>query len=294
MNPAHAIAAILLQDPGGRGIGGLVDPEELAVSLGGAAEVLRAARSVAIVTGFPVPVGTTQVPETDGPPGSAVLAGTLGRLGVSACVITDTCCGAVVRAAAAVVAARWGVDVPVVEADHPAEIRRSPPDVLVFVERPGRAADGTCYSMRGRPLAGVAPLDRLGETWPEACVIGIGDGGNEAGMGSLRSRVARSVPLGGQVGAVVPARFPLVAGTSNWGAYGLAVALQVRSGCPGIPPGCLVDIERALLRACVAAGAVDGVVGAPQETVDGLDADTYLGALAALEEVLRPGGREVS
>ena len=61
-------------------------------------------------------------------------------------------------------------------------------DHIVAIERPGRAKDGSCYTMRGICMDHLlAPLDRLinlaKDVKPELKVTAIGDGGNELGFG---------------------------------------------------------------------------------------------------------------
>lgn len=61
--------------------------------------------------------------------------------------------------------------------------------MLVAIERTGPARDGTYRTMRGFDMTRfVAPLERLLHA-REAPLrsIGIGDGGNELGMGKVRS-----------------------------------------------------------------------------------------------------------
>jgi len=60
-------------------------------------------------------------------------------------------------------------------------------DVVIAIERPGPAADGSYYTMKGLkmdPL--IAPLERLFQKPIMARRIAIGDGGNEVGMGKVR------------------------------------------------------------------------------------------------------------
>ena len=68
------IDQLLALDPGGRGIGRFFVPGGAAA----AAQALRGAHRVLITTGFAVGPG---LPETDGPPGAAVLGRALGRVG---------------------------------------------------------------------------------------------------------------------------------------------------------------------------------------------------------------------
>ena len=52
--------------------------------------------------------------------------------------------------------------------------------------------------------------------------VGIGDGGNEVGMGSVYQQVIKSsVPMAAEIACVVPVDHLLVSSVSNWGSYAL-------------------------------------------------------------------------
>jgi hypothetical protein len=107
--------------------------------------------------------------------------------------------------------------------------------------------------------------------------IGIGDGGNEIGMGKIPwDVIRRNIPGGGLIACRVPTDYLLVCGVSNWGAYGLAAAAYRLSGRKANAD--LFDSEREeeLLRIMVENGPlVDGVSGKPSVTVDGLSFARY-------------------
>ena len=89
---------------------------------------------------------------------------------------------------------------------------------------PSTAATTTRGGGRWRPLN--APLDALFLRRRAGTVtIGIGDGGNEIGMGRVRARVVRDVPNGAKIASVVRTDHLVVAGTSNWGAWGVVAHL---------------------------------------------------------------------
>ena len=146
---------------------------------------------------------------------------------------------------------------------------RRAPTHLVAVERPGRTADGRYRNMRGEDVsADVAPIDAAFLEPDGAVTIGIGDGGNEVGMGRVADRVAATVPHGERIASVVATDHLVVAGVSTWGAYALAAAVtQVRGVGVDLLPD--ADQARAQLDAIVAAGAVDGVTGRAEATIDG-------------------------
>jgi len=164
----------------------------------------------------------------------------------------------------------------------------------LFPREVPQAARGRCLSMRGRDVTPFTrPAHLLFEKLPWAMVggrttIGIGDGGNEIGMGKLPwATVRRNVPQGGLVACRVPTDHLIVAGVSNWGAYALATGVRLLRGAPPDPALYAVEREQELLRLMVEAGPlVDGVTGEPTVTVDGLTFERYARVLTRLWEVV--------
>jgi len=128
--------------------------------------------------------------------------------------------------------------------------------------------------MRGLDISSyTAPLDELFAAGPWE-TIAVGDGGNEIGMGYLpRQLIAQHVEHGETIACVTPARHLIVAGVSNWGAYGLLAALAIlREDWRKQMLGCLDEtLDKAVLEATVVRGpAVDGVSRLRAMTVDNL------------------------
>ncbi len=118
--------------------------------------------------------------------------------------------------------------------------------------------------------------------------LGIGDGGNEIGMGKIPWEVIRrNIHGGGLIACRVPCDFLVVVGVSNWGAYALVAGLARLRPNPALRDLFDPDHEQRILQAMVHAGPlVDGVVGRPQPTVDGLDWPTYASVLHRLREMI--------
>ncbi len=291
------IDQLLALDPGGRGIGPLVR----AGAAVAAARALRRARRALVVTGFAV---GPDMPETDGPPGAAVLGRALRLLGARVTYATDHVNAPVLGAALETL----GEPRRIVIYPHDGNAARAVlaaerPTHLIAIERPGRNRAGDYLSMRGESVAAWnAPLDDLflcsgvrgagaprgwparGARWLRPATIGIGDGGNEIGMGAARPRVARLGPRFARIASVVPVDHLVVAGVSNWGGYGVVAALSRLSGRDLLHTP---ELERRLVEACVAAGAADGVTRRREATVDGLSLATH----AAIVELLRLAAR---
>lgn len=149
-------------------------------------------------------------------------------------------------------------------------LERLQPAAVISIEMPGRNKEGRYHNVSGRevPTHLVAKLDYLLETAGEAGVltIGIGDGGNEIGMGNIEDTVKEVVPHGERVACCVKADYLIAACISNWGAYGLGAACLAKTGKPGLIDE--IDIER-IVRLCADAGAIDGLTATVSTLVDG-------------------------
>ncbi|KAI3367993.1 hypothetical protein L3Q82_026816 [Scortum barcoo] len=109
-------------------------------------------------------------------------------------------------------------------------------DHLVAIERSGRAEDGNYYNMRGINIKDlVDPIDNLfiaAKDIQGITTTGIGDGGNELGMGKVKEKVKSQMPNGSLVACDVPADYAVTAGVSNWGGYAVACGLYLLHTCP--------------------------------------------------------------
>jgi hypothetical protein len=149
----------------------------------------------------------------------------------------------------------------------------------VAIERCGRSADGRPRNMRGVDVSPwTAPLDDLFLAGPWIR-LAIGDGGNEIGMGKLPpGLIGRTVPNGEKIACVTSCDRLVVAGVSNWGAYGLMAALAVARPDWAAKIATFLTAERdlAVTRATVdEAGAVDGVTAQREATVDGFGPEIH-------------------
>jgi len=284
---------LMALDPGARGIAAFFVP-------GGAtraAQALRRSRRVVLTTGFAVGPG---LPETDGPPGTACLGRALRTLGAEVTYVTDAVALPPLQAALKVLGEPAAVETFHVAhgavGGAPDAARRflgaHRPTHLVAIERPGRSRDGHYRSARGRALTEWnGPLDELFLAAPARMVtVGVGDGGNEVGMGAVRARVARAGGVFPRIASVVAVKHLVVAGVSNWGAYGIVAELGRLTGRRLLHAP---EEEDAMVRACVDAGAVDGLTHQSAPTVDGLPLPVHIGMLEllrVLETPRRPGG----
>lgn len=276
----------------------------------------RHGRQVIIITGFYVPKGSPPAAETDGPPGAALLAAALQGCGIDAWLLTDRYCESALR----VIATGYGVpeDRVLVCPDTADEMndwtqqRLSDPRLaelshVIAIERVGPACHpkrwsvpalqtafasavpethwDRCHNMRGEIIDEFTPplqrvLEEIAACRPGVRSIGIGDGGNELGMGAipwqeLRSRLIE--PQASRIPCRIATDWTIVAGVSNWGAAALAAGVCWQRQRLDVLQPWTREFEEARLRDLVQHGpAVDGVTKLQEATVDGLPFLTYL------------------
>lgn len=113
-------------------------------------------------------------------------------------------------------------------------------------------------------------------------LIGIGDGGNEVGMGSFMADLSDMLPDYKKCLSVIRATVALPVDISNWGAYALTAAL---SYVWGEWRGHREGDERAMIEALCACGAVDGISLKSVLSVDGFDVSEHEALAASLREL---------
>jgi D-glutamate cyclase len=151
-----------------------------------------------------------------------------------------------------------------------------------------------CHNIRGEQINGyTAKTHRLFEVIAERglaiTTIGMADGGNELGMGSVAWEVLReaiAAGSGGRVACRIAADYTILAGVSNWAAYAVATTLCLLADRPELPRPWGIESQRELIESLVrSAGAVDGVTRRREPTVDGLPLETYLQILAGIRRL---------
>ena len=200
--------------------------------------------------------------ETDGPSGTWAVAKALERLGFHPVIVVDELCRGYFEPE--------GLETVYVPYDTEDAflqglLEQYQPVLLFALERCGINRVGEYMNMHGVSIRHhTAPIDRL-FTLSHGRIpsIGVGDGGNEIGMGSLADIIAEKLPL---CPCTVEVDHPLIATVSNWGGYGLCAALQQLTVLPLLPTFAQV---RDFIARTVALGSVDGVIGVPQVTEDG-------------------------
>ena len=263
---AH-IEQSIQQDPGKRGIDKWAIQKELLP----ATESLAGGNHVIITTGFYIlNAGTI---ETDGPPGAIMLAEALSRMGKKVTLLIDSNDAGIMQQGMDAIGCT--VDLVLIRDDGGGIAAHEviTPDTTHFIalERPGQASDGCYYNITGHDLSPhIAPLDDLflHAQSNNITTIGIGDGGNELGLGKVSDLVDSHVPDGRPFSCQTVADYCICAGVSNWGGYGMAALLSIIASKNLMPrPSKLAR----LLCAITDAGAVDGITYMNTPSVDGLD-----------------------
>lgn len=230
---------------------------------------------VLIGTGFPV--GDSF--ETDGPVGAIVLYQLLEKLGATPLI----CCGDPLYS---VLKADYScLQLPIHPSDAAEFARQSlhqlNPELIISIERPGLAADGRYYNMRGVDISARCANFDVFFQQASCPTIAIGDGGNEIGMGNINQAVSQL--------AITPSVTRcdelLLTDVSNWAAYGLLALVSklkdAETGC-----GWLIDCQPAeLLQYLVDRGCVDGVTGLASITEDSLPPEHAMQLINDLQQL---------
>ena len=205
--------------------------------------------------------------ETDGPPGAIAIGNALQTLGRKVIYVSDGLSIPMLK--------QWlgekakVVEFPIVTKEESTLfasklLKDFNPGLLLSIERCGRTVDASYLNMRGLDIsAHTAKIDFLFDYGLPS--IGIGDGGNEIGMGNLIEYIP-SVPTLPNLPAITKVDQLILASVSNWGGYGLVGALSKHTGKDLLPSSS--EFEN-IIREMVDAGAVDGTSGENKYYVDG-------------------------
>ena len=239
-----------------------------------------------IVTGFYILAAGA--PETDGPPGAIVIGDALQTIGYGVVYVTD-------RFTAPLLSALCGSGASVeefpIDDDQRSEefadrlLSLVNPSIVIAIERCGATSEGIYRNMHGQDITQYnARTDYLFSKHPTT--LGIGDGGNEIGMGNLAS-IIPTVPTLVKDPCVTSTSRLIVSSVSNWGGYGLAAALSQLKNQNLLPS---IEAEQDLVRRTVDLGAVDGITTQPVYKVDGFTLEENSQTLARLHEFLADQG----
>lgn len=287
-------------------------------------EVVKPNDIVFIATGMIIyPFQHLGIGENDGPVGGAGLARALRiALGAKTVFVTDrtlvdmvsrTVNGGECAIVPAEALARIDlplssvIDFPTVEGEAEKKakqlVRDFKPKAIVAIERRGVSKNGIYHAWNGLDMA---PYEaRVGRLFEECrkegiLTIGIGDGGNEIGMGNIYDTVRKVVPYGDR--CKCPAQcgiadstlvdVAVVATVSNWGAYGIETCLAALTG----KSEALHSGEEALriIRECIDGGGLDGPAKVPRPYLDAIPAKIDVAILDFLGEIIQGRFRDIT
>ena len=247
--------------------------------------LVDASKSVIIAAGFVVLTHQTPykgAPETDGPPGACFVAKALVDLGLSVVMLGDAASLGVARSILhrfdvlhldKVQTVEWpiGIDDDATQSFASDVIASHSPALAISIEHPGTCSDGKLRDMKGNDITHVnAKIDALFHLMPANATIGIGDGGNELGFGSLAKHIP-SADTNRLISApCVTSCTHLVLGkTSNYACFGLLACLGVlMDKIDAFIPS--AESNEIAVQCAVDNGAIDGVTKSADASVDGL------------------------
>lgn len=218
---------------------------------------------VLLCTGFNV---AENMPETDGPLGTALLAYACFRADKYVVTVADHHNAHLLRTQLFLLdpACARNIIIEEVKAVSPAPsglwedmLARHEPDAVVHTEVPGRNRDGKYLNMRGIQISNFnAALDGIADLANARGIhtIGVGDGGNEAGMGQIKG-VPKALNQE-EMQAVIPAGHQIIAWNSNLGAIALGEFVM---SAAGKGPTCTDGEFKKMLQVLFKEGAVDGI-----------------------------------
>ena len=218
---------------------------------------------ILIATGFYII--RAQEPETDGPPGAVAIAEALKALGNTVAYVTDKHCTVAMRKIAG---DDEVIDFPITTHRESSEFAHKllvqhAPSALVSIERAGLLGDGTYRNWKGLDFSEHnAKIDHIFDEHPYS--VGIGDGGNEIGMGNMRHVIPDIENLPDDP-CVTTTTELITASVSNWGGYGLVAALSLKTGKNLLPS---VEKGYEWVKEIVSVGAVEGMTGESKDWVD--------------------------
>ncbi|OQM76071.1 glutamate cyclase domain-containing protein [Manganibacter manganicus] len=167
---------------------------------------------------------------------------------------------------------------------------------VVAIEKAGANASGVYHMVGG---ADISAQSGKGEAVFEAAAkrgllrIGIGDRGNELGMGPVAEVTRALLPFGAECGCPchggvadqTDADLAVPAVVSNWGAYGITTCIAAIEERQDLLHS--ADREHRLLETAVQHGGVDGMSGRALLAVDGIGLAPGMAFVEMLAEIYR-------
>lgn len=163
------------------------------------------------------------------------------------------------------------------------------PSAIITIQKAGRNENGIYLTAHGNDISeSTAKIDCLVDEANKRGIltIGIGDLGQEIGMGIIRDTVRKVVPHGPEIATVVKTDYLVIGLSSNVATFGVEACLSGLLEKPEL----LHDGEtlRRVFEASIRAGAVDGSLVAPTLTDHGgIPADFYVHIVEVLRTIVQ-------
>ena len=223
--------------------------------------------------------------ETDGPPGALTLCLILKKLGYIPVILTDKYCQNFFEK----------YDIKVIYMDIKMEneskinfiertIKEYNPKGMISIERCGLNTENKYANMRNISInEHTAEIDLFFlNYYKKIPTIGIGDGGNEIGMGNLENIIKNNLEL-------IPCKIKvdklIISSVSNWGGYGLTAYLCLLTKNKEFFES-VEEMVKNYIKYIVSIGSIDGVTHENKEKVDGNDIDIELNIIRSLLKVI--------
>jgi len=169
------------------------------------------------------------------------------------------------------------------------------PSAIITIEKPSYNEKKVYHNGHGMDVSNlVAKTDVLIEAAKKKGIltIGMGDGGNEIGMGLISDTVKSLIPTGKKckcpcragIAAKTETDVLVVGSVANWGSYGVEACLAIATDTPKVlHDGCL---ERFILDASIRAGIVDPSTGLSEGYADGTHTEINVYLIEMLNKMI--------
>ena len=245
--------------------------------------ILNNPNKAIILTGFYIL--SAGAAETDGPIGAIAIGNALKKIGYQVTYITDELSQPPIKK---VLSADDNLEIFPMQNHEQSAITADKmisdlnPSLIISIERCGPTVDGDYLNSRGKKIEEFNSKTEylLNNNIPS---IGIGDGGNEIGMGNLKHIIKNSTELSNPP-CITTTDLLIPASTSNWGGYGLVAGLSKitnKNLLPSIPE------DEKLIKDFVDAGGVDGITATSSYKVDSFELEVNSSILNRLHKLIQ-------
>ena len=273
----------IITDNDKRGISMLLPHVSETVCEDAANIILNNPNKAIILTGFYIL--SAGAAETDGPIGAIAIGNALKKIGYQVTYITDEFSQPPIKK---VLSADDNLEIFPMQNHEQSAITADKmisdlnPSLIISIERCGPTVDGDYLNSRGKKMEEFNSKTEylLSNNIPS---IGIGDGGNEIGMGNLKHIIKNSTELSNPP-CITTTDLLIPASTSNWGGYGLVAGLSKitnKNLLPSIPE------DEKLIKDFVDAGGVDGITATSSYKVDSFELEVNSSILNRLHKLIQ-------